>query len=358
MEIVITNGIFYILLFLIIISFRKNKGEPQEELGREASEEMKGLAILMVLLGHMTFMAGLMTMPIAPYLGAQGVELFLFLSGFGLVASYQKKGLQKFISKRLRTIYLPYTVVNVLKIIVYAFMGMIGTYIGIKMIFFNFIGLDINMDTSMWYIQYILICYVIFFLIFSIKKLSLRGKVGILWVVFILMGGILIYKGKIGVNEYHPFLECNSHHLSFPLGALACLLYELRKKVPTFVFPVVSGISFVVYYVVSANSEGALPELLPYYIVNTAFIFFIAALFVFLKRLQLQSKLLQKLGGLAFHIYLNEMVVLSTLFGLPIDNWIKILCILGISLVTAVATKWFSDFLEKLWERGKTQKTL
>lgn len=60
----------------------------------EGTPELKGLAILLVLPGHMAHLFGLIIMPVTDYLGAQGVELFLFLSGFGLTASYFNKGLK------------------------------------------------------------------------------------------------------------------------------------------------------------------------------------------------------------------------------------------------------------------------
>ena len=100
-------GLFYMVALLLILSFRKSPSASGEKLGRDTSRELKGLAILMVLFGHMTLVHGWIGIPATPVLGAPAVEIFLFLSGFGLVSSYHKKGLKGFIPRRLLAVLIP-----------------------------------------------------------------------------------------------------------------------------------------------------------------------------------------------------------------------------------------------------------
>ncbi len=338
------NGwFFYVVLLAVLLSFRRGKTENEELLEKKSSSELKGLAILMVLLGHMTLLFGFITMPVTPYLGAQAVEIFLFLSGYGLAASFCKKGLKGFWKRKAGTVYLPFLFTNLIKLAVIAILA--GSFIPFWTAVLNLVGIQIYLDTSMWYVQYILLCFILFYL--SMKTAAgkgeredvlLKGAV-ILTVCFAVMAlGLNVWKLKAGNQAYIPFLECNSHYFGFPLGVWGYLVLKKIKKLPAAGLFISSVLCMILYAFFAAK----IPVYGFYLAANTVFVLGILCLFLGLARLRLHSLLLEKLGGLSYHIYLNEMVVMSFLpYLVKWEGGDKILIILAVFAIS-VGTAWLT----------------
>ncbi len=125
---------------------------------RDHTNELKGVAILLVMLGHVN---------VIPHAGAYGVVLFLMLSGFGLVQSYIKSGLDSFFSKRLSKVLIPYAIITIVWIFAFGHPAISNGDFYYLVI--TILGIDLNtsVDPSMWYISFIIIWYLAFFLIFS-----------------------------------------------------------------------------------------------------------------------------------------------------------------------------------------------
>lgn len=337
MEGFIRHGTFYVVLAVILFSFRKKGAgdEGEDPLGPATSRQIKGVAILMVLLGHLAHLLGLIQMPVTSFLGAQGVELFLFLSGYGLVSSYKKKGLAGFWRKRLLTVMIPYMVFNLVKIPVCFARGYPVLPLRIVL---NFLAIDVYYDTSMWYVQYILLCYIVFFVIFSIRCISLQSKIEILCTVGVLMA--LSSSALLGTGQ--PMAESYSHHLSFAAGALVCLLYSRFRTQPKKCYAVASAVWLAFFLPLSA----AIPQTVAYYMANLSILLFIVPLFMLLTRCGLASRLLSALGDLGYAIYLNELVVMSILaYVLNISGPWLIPLIFAVSILLALPTKWMSDWI-------------
>lgn len=128
---------------------------------KEQTTMLKGIAILMVVVGHIGGFSGLL--PFIP-LGASGVYIFLFLSGYGLVRSVSEKGLQRYWIKRIKNVYLPYLV-----ILIFVFALAI---IGRNDVSFRFIEYMFFIDYPFGEYWYLLIqaeWYIAFFLIWNVK---------------------------------------------------------------------------------------------------------------------------------------------------------------------------------------------
>lgn len=330
-------GLFYGVFLLLILSFCRVRDGETDGLSREATTELKGIAILMVLLGHMTYMKGFITMPVTPALGAPAVDIFLFLSSFGLMYSYSHKGLQGFISRRLAVIMVPFILVTCLKApLMYLWMKM-----PISLIALNFTALNVEGDTTMWYIQYILLCYLVFFIVFKIPKLTVRSKVVILCIIG---AALAIGNGYLYYSEQmiqHPLVESYSHHLSFPLGALCYLWLNQYRKLSVRTLTVVSVVSFIIFQFVAFPGIDGYAK---YYLNNLCYVIFFVAVFGILKHYRLHSKLLSWLGELAYPMYLNEFfVILLVSAWLPIAPGLQAACVLLVSILIAIPTKWVSD---------------
>ena len=81
---------------------------PAEPFSRTHTTLLKGVGILCILWGH----AGLAwRFSGIQWVAAVGVSLFLLLSGYGIAASWQRGGLERYWSKRLRKVLVPYLAV-------------------------------------------------------------------------------------------------------------------------------------------------------------------------------------------------------------------------------------------------------
>lgn len=130
----------------------------------------KGFAILIIMLGHTGNCFGVRYL--TP-LGSWGVGIFLFLSGYGLECSVQKKGLHQYWKKRILTAYLPYMAAELL-----------GILFQIGAEYQNASVLDVILDLLLiktihpfgWYMQCLFLFYAAFFLANKLYAAQLRKK--------------------------------------------------------------------------------------------------------------------------------------------------------------------------------------
>lgn len=78
-------------------------------MSKEHFQYMKGIAILIVIIGHVGNFSGKTWF--TP-LGGIGVAMFLFCSGYGVMKSYQAKGLRRFWQNKLIAVYCPFVIVE------------------------------------------------------------------------------------------------------------------------------------------------------------------------------------------------------------------------------------------------------
>ena len=115
MRINIADPVFQTTLFIIffalaVIATLKRDTKPYE-MDHAHTDELKGVAILMVVfshIGYFLFEDTRFMLPLSIAAGV-GVNIFLFLSGFGLTSSELKvkKTWREFYAKRLKTIFVP-----------------------------------------------------------------------------------------------------------------------------------------------------------------------------------------------------------------------------------------------------------
>lgn len=124
-------------------------------LTKDNSRMFKGFAIIIIMIGHL---AGHWTRLFTPF-GGMGVALFLICSGYGLEKSYQKRGLDHFWTKRIWTVFLPYAMFEIIRLYIVERAG----YTGILQ-FVEDVTLVKPLFGFGWYLNYLLIWYVIFYL--------------------------------------------------------------------------------------------------------------------------------------------------------------------------------------------------
>ncbi len=166
--------IFSIILALVLLASVRPR-QIKDWLPTSLTAELKGLSILMIILSHVGYFLVSDTRFLWPLsiMAGVGVNLFLFLSGFGLTASQIKKDLPawQFYKRRLLKLFIPFWL-------------MLGTFLALdylllkisyswSFIWSALIGLfsraDLYQDfnSPLWYFTFILLYYLLFPLVFS-----------------------------------------------------------------------------------------------------------------------------------------------------------------------------------------------
>lgn len=162
---------------------------------------IKGIAILLVLLGHLN---------IVDKGGCYGVTLFLFISGYGLMCSYKKNGLFQFWKKRIKGVWIPYLLITILWIVIDYFLGI---KYNLTTIFSSLFGLNNIIDITMWYIKYLIYWYLLFYLIFKyVKNNSFK-------IISLMISAIFCFL-LCKIDFFAPYSEGAIYFIFFPLGVI------------------------------------------------------------------------------------------------------------------------------------------
>lgn len=207
-----------IFVCLLLVSIKKAKSDTF--FSREVTNQLKGLAILAVIFAHIGYFLSTDTRFLYPLsvLGGVGVNLFLFLSGFGLTVSYIRSPLSPlaFYKKRFSKLFTPLWVAITIFLLADLFL-LHRTYPPSEIIY-SFLGfypradLFQNLDSPLWYFTIILFYYLIFPIVF-IRKLPFISP------FLALLLGLLVLNLSLPVNPDVLNLY-KLHFIAFPLGML------------------------------------------------------------------------------------------------------------------------------------------
>lgn len=207
-----------ILIVALLLSLRKK--QDNEFFGLSVSQELKGFAILTIVFAHVTYALVNDTRFLAPLssMAGVGVNLFLILSGFGLVSSAIKKPLSigQFYKKRLLNLFIPFWIcLSAFLLLDYFWLHLnYGAVYVVKAFFGLFTHADLYQDINapFWYFSWIVMYYLLFPLLY-IKRAP--------WI-----SAILMYLIPFAVIQIQPhFLDQvihlhRVHVIAFPLGMM------------------------------------------------------------------------------------------------------------------------------------------
>jgi peptidoglycan/LPS O-acetylase OafA/YrhL len=301
--------ILLVLIGLALLSFKK-MGQPSEEnviFDKLCTKELKGIAIILVILGHMSVDKHIFIIPNLVYAGAWGVTLFLILSGYGITISYLNNGinLNRLIG-RIKSILIPYSIVTLVWIIIDC--SYLGKSYSAKTILLSLMGIDVrrSIDASMWYISIILFWYVVFFILF---KLPLKNY---LKVMLLFCFSLVIYKGYFRTYLADLSYNWQLSAFSFPLG-VSLALYSgkikdfLRRRDIKYLVLILEGVLFSLFIVFTKYNGLSLR----YYIVtNTSISLFLIILLALLRYYNITSGFFKFIGSISYEIYLFEGVLM------------------------------------------------
>jgi peptidoglycan/LPS O-acetylase OafA/YrhL len=217
------TGIFFIILFLALcLSVRPR--EIKEWLPISLTTELKGLAILMIIFSHIGYFLVSDTRFLWPLsiMAGIGVNLFLFLSGYGLAVSQIKKSLSigQFYARRLLKLFIPFWLLlaiilplDVLVLKINYSWSVIG-----KAVFGIFAHANLYQDfnSPLWYLTFIIGYYLLFPLVFSQRRPWLSALV-------LAVAGYLLIQINPQFFENVIYLY-RVHILAFPLGVFMAWL--------------------------------------------------------------------------------------------------------------------------------------
>ncbi|MEP8891730.1 acyltransferase family protein [Enterobacter roggenkampii] len=185
-------------------------------ISKDNTIQLKAIAIIIVMIGH------LITVNKTPFpselrwTASFGVTIFLLLSGYGLMKSFEQNGLKGFFRKRLLTVLLPFYIMTVFT---YLINGSRQNSIHDLFKTLTFTNLDMNIDGTMWYIYFISIWYIAFYVAARVLK-----SPTLICSFLFFISTLFILKNPFIGHENLRF-QTTLHAFSFPIGVATSQLF-------------------------------------------------------------------------------------------------------------------------------------
>jgi membrane-bound acyltransferase YfiQ involved in biofilm formation len=368
--------IFTILSLLILISFRKT--EREQPLSILQTNQMKGIAILIIIVHHVGLALGSpgYLSPLL-YLGFPSVAIFLVLSGYGIFLSIEKKGLNNFFSKRVMRVYIPFILAMTCKVLIFDYF-ILNKRSSVGNSLLNIFLAPATLDMNMWFIVYILFWYCITYVIFSLNKLN-KYKIFYLFLTAIFVcilpapdtwlnnpfsfpfGCWIAANSKIIIEKLENLLAGQKPKLS---SIFAHVKNNLKHYIETFTLYLSFGIVFLhlwLWMKVPSSADAKIYSPIIYYplldivahaIIGISFATLIIGLIILLGKLKIRSTFLNFLGENSFELYLVHGTLLSlfklmSALGFAVTFFVYFIIVCISSIVLKKLSSFVSDLLLK-----------
>lgn len=210
-------AIFTVFVLGIFLLGIRNRRDHADFMDRNFTTVLKGISILTVVWAHTGAALGVEGIQ---FIAGVGVWIFLFCSGYGLELSWQHRGLKEFWKKRFLSVFIIFWAVELVGLTVIGRFSLGGF---IKDCLF------IEPDTGYgWYMQYLVICYLIFWL--NKSALGSRCMKEQLVAIFASFAIWFVIDSLFFADPGMPFLRAGQM-LAFPLGVLVGDKREDGRKV-------------------------------------------------------------------------------------------------------------------------------
>lgn len=306
-----------------------NGGIQMPGINIETSGMLKGVLCILVILHHLQYGVDLAYLHVFKHIGAAVVSTFFFLSGYGLMSSYQKKGQAYFVdfwAKKFYKILWPFLIVNLLYLIFNSFdKGMIQPDL-----WKNFVTKGITPLPYSWFVFTIILFYPVFYFIFSLRQVSS------VWKILLLTLSVFLYIFFMK-NQMNFERSWWVSVLGFPMGFIFC---SYQAKFWTFVNTDLNKILFILFFL-AIGAGLALMKIEILYIFVYAIIPVIVITFISLFEIPRQKYLIF-LGAISFEMYLLHGMWIFLLRGQMIQlhsDYTYVFAVFLLTLVTAYLLK-------------------
>lgn len=310
---------FFFLVFCLLRLQINKTGYNTNYLSKDNCNIVKGFFILMVFISHInqyirgcgydSFLLGdRLYFKITSSIGQLMVVMFLFFSGYGIMESYKKKGInyiKTMPKKRIITTLLNFDIAVLFFIVLNLFLGKL---MSIKQIFLSFIAWE-SVGNSNWYIFCILICYSISFVILYLyHKFFVSKSI----YTYALLPILVLSLVTMITLSYHRPPYCYNTMLCFPFGMLYSMIKEeVEAIVQHHYFKSIA--SFVVLFLVFRGIQISIKGL----IFNMESIAFVMIIALLMMKVESDNKWLRWMGQNLFPLYIYQRLSMMAIYEVP-----------------------------------------
>lgn len=333
---------FLVLFFMLFISlFKINYSKLYlDPLDKDKTQRVKGILSLVVMFGHLLSKCNNDSTIELIFIGVGYlcVGIFFFYSGFSLNESYQKKinYLDNFISKKIKNIYFPFFLMNIVYLVCYISINKFKQRLSILEIIEYIIGLKM-INSIAWYIYAILYFYLLFYISF---KYFFKYK----YIIFLFSIFIYVYL-CIYINKDASWWYISVVPLYFGViySKFGNSITRLIKRFYTILL--LSNISFFIlcYFLrftkIREILRLRLNENVLFALSIFSTIFICSSLILILTRLEITNKISLEFGKISLEIYLYHGLFMNLLRGEKIYISNNLLYVLICVFLTIICSK-------------------
>ena len=365
---------FVVIAFAILVLFTTLKQSTHSDVFPvSVTNELKGLGILTVVFAHFAYMKvtnAEFLFPLSIIAGV-GVDLFLFMSGFGLTVGMLKRPMKTvdFYKKRVIKIFIPFWIALIIMFIADAvFMDKtysVGYIIKSMLGFFPTADGFGDVNSPFWYITWMIMFYLIYPLVFFKDKPWLSAI--ILAVIATIIGTFNIF--DLGSNWLHRL-----HTVAFSMGIILAWLLQLkegeknrfieyikdfRDNSKDMKYIVIAIMFVIVFYVSQRTGAGSWPALTSilgqgFFVEQLMSIVIMLAFTVIFILKKIDSKFLTMYGVYSYEVYLIHWPLMAKydIFFVYLPAWAAVIAwlvafILVSMLLQRLVTP-VSNFVDKI----------
>ena len=336
--------IFILLLMSLFVYFIPKANV--DYLSNKSTKSLKGLLALFIIFHHVsqkiTTGANFSNFE---YMGRYIVTLFFFLSGYGLYFQYSNDAtyMENFLRKRLTRIFIPFFVFIVIYVI---YRASLGEVVNVDF-FLSFWRDRSNIIYNGWFINSIIVLYVIFYVSFKKKD----SKIAIFKLVFFTLVYIF-WKAYQNHGDWE--------YVSIMAFFLGVFWMKDRSLIDKFIeknyFVLLVSFSILMYvfrhYEVIMKNIGITNKYVYYGIVgNLCTMIFVVYFLLLTNKLNFSNKYLDFLGNISFEIYMIHGLVMHYLgkffVSSAVNDVIYTIVVLLVSIVFAYCIKKLIIIFEK-----------
>ena len=365
---------FVVIAFAILVLFTTLKQSTHSDVFPvSVTNELKGLGILTVVFAHFAYMKVTnadFLFPLSIIAGV-GVDLFLFMSGFGLTVGMLKRPMKTvdFYKKRVIKIFIPFWIALIIMFIADAlFMDKtysVGYIIKSMLGFFPTADGFGDVNSPFWYITWMIMFYLLYPLVFFKDKPWLSAI--ILAVIATIIGTFNIF--DLGSNWLHRL-----HTVAFSMGIILAWLLQVkegeknrfieyikdfRDNSKDMKYIVIAIMFVIVFYVSQRTGAGSWPALTAilgqgFFVEQLMSIVIMLAFTVIFILKKVDSKFLTMYGVYSYEVYLIHWPLMAKydIFFVYLPAWTAVIAwlvafILVSMLLQRLVTP-VSNFVDKI----------
>ena len=323
-----------IILFVFIISvlaFIRPRKKADESLSLESTVPLRGIMAVAIALHHFSEMTSEgRFFPFLQHIGYLIVAVFFFLSGYGLMVSYKKKGqdyLNHFWKKRILYLFIVCAVFTLIYVVYY--------------IAVNQLTLPWLRAMHIWYLFIQIILYVIFWISFKAFKNNDIAAIGMAFALETILVVLLIIRGfvaywyisnyafLIGIiwGKYKKDIDSilSKHYIVSLAAAIICFAFFSG-------LPSLTGFSYDVSRILSAASFPVLIS-------------------VIMKKITIVGTFWKWVGRISLEIYLLHGIIYKLLQYIISDEVLRVILTFIITISISIGAGFLSRKLKELLNR-------